>query len=73
MGKFTFNPKYDEPDVTWDRNDPASVESARRLFNSYIDGESRIYRIGPDEEMTEVRQFDPDHDTLFVFFVGGGC
>jgi hypothetical protein len=73
MGKFTFNQKYDEPDVTWDKNDPASVESARSLFDSSINGGAQVFEVGPKGELTEVRKFDPNYDTLFVFYFAGSC
>jgi hypothetical protein len=73
MGKFTFNPGYDEPDVTWDKNDPASVESARMFFGSYVTGGAKVFKFGPNDELTQVHAFDPDYETLFVFYFGGGC
>jgi hypothetical protein len=73
MGKFTFNPQYDEPDVTWDKNNPSSVEAARRFFASYTNGEARVFKVDPKGELTEVHTFDPDYDTLYVYYFGGGC
>jgi len=73
MGRFTFSTKYDEPDVPWDENDPASVEKARRIFNSYIEANAQVFKVGPKGEMTEVSEFEPGSETLFVFYSGGGC
>jgi hypothetical protein len=73
MGKFTFTPQYDEPDVPWDKSDPASVKYAQRCFDSYIERKGKVFEVGPKGEMTEVHTFNPDCETLFVFYFGGGC
>jgi hypothetical protein len=73
MGKLTFKPGYDEPEITWEKNDPTSVESARRFFDSHIYGEARFFKVGSKGDVTEVRKFDPDYETLFVLYFGGGC
>ena len=56
---------FSEKKVTWNKSNPEEVEAARIKFDSLLQKGFMAFIVGPKGDEKQIKQFDPDLETIF--------